>query len=160
PALCATILKPTNPAGRRGLFGGFFRLFNRGFDAGNRGYVSVVKRAIAHPVLSMSIFVAVAAVLVWVFPRIPGGFLPAEDQGVMFVQVTAPPGGTSGRTQQVLDDVYDYFRTQEANNVEGVFEVNGFSFGGRGQNAGLLFIRLKNWEERPGAQNRVQAIAG
>jgi multidrug efflux pump len=156
PALCATILKPSPPGGRRGFFG----LFNRGFDAGNRRYVGVVRRAIAHPVLSMTLFVAVAAALAWVFPRIPGGFLPDEDQGVMFVQVTAPPGATAGRTQQVLDDVYDYFRTQEANNVEGVFEVNGFSFGGRGQNSGLLFIRLKDWEVRPGAQNKVQAIAG
>jgi multidrug efflux pump len=160
PALCATILKPAAPGRRRGPFGWFFRGFNRTFDAGNSGYVSVVKRAISHPVLSMSIFIAVAAVLAWLFPRIPGGFLPDEDQGVMFVQVTAPPGATSVRTQQVLDDVYDYFRTQEAGNVEGVFEVNGFSFGGRGQNAGLLFVRLKPWEERPGAQNRVQAIAG
>jgi multidrug efflux pump len=78
----------------------------------------------------------------------------------MFVQVTAPPGGTSIRTQQVLDDVYDYFRTEEANNVEGVFEVNGFSFGGRGQNAGLIFLKLKDWDVRPGPQNKVQAIAG
>jgi multidrug efflux pump len=160
PALCATILKPVAPRRRRGPLGLFFGLFNYGFDAGNRGYVSVVKRAISHPVLSMTVFVAAAAVLVWLFPRIPGGFLPDEDQGVLFVQVTAPPGATSVRTQQVLDDVYEYFRTQEAGNVEGVFEVNGFSFGGRGQNAGLLFVRLKPWEQRPGAQNRVQAIAG
>ncbi len=156
PALCATILKPARPGRRRGLFG----LFNRGFDAGNRRYISIVKRAISHPVLSMSLFIAVAAVLAWVFVRIPGGFLPDEDQGVMFVQVTAPPGATSIRTQQVLDDIYAYFRTEEANNVQGVFEVNGFSFGGRGQNAGLIFVKLKDWEERPGQQNRVQAIAG
>jgi multidrug efflux pump len=156
PALCATILKPSRPGGRRGFFG----WFNRGFDSGNRRYVGIVKQAISHPVLSMSVFIAVSAVLAWVFVRIPGGFLPDEDQGVMFVQVTAPPGATSIRTQQVLDDVYDYFRTQEANNVEGVFEVNGFSFGGRGQNAGLLFIKLKDWDARPGPQNKVQAIAG
>jgi multidrug efflux pump len=156
PALCATMLKPSAPGGRRGFFG----WFNRSFDAGNRRYVGIVKRAISHPVPSMSLFVAVAAVLAVTFVRVPGGFLPDEDQGVMFVQVTAPPGAASNRTQQVLDDVYEYFRTQEAGNVEGVFEVNGFSFGGRGQNAGLLFIRLKDWDARPGKQNKVQAIAG
>ncbi len=160
PALCATMLKPTKPGGRRGFFGSFFGWFNRTFDSSNRSYVSIVKRAIAHPVLSMALFIAVAAVLAAVFVRIPGGFLPDEDQGVMFVQVTAPPGATTVRTQQVLDDVYEYFRTQEANNVQGVFQVNGFSFGGRGQNAGLLFIKLKDWEERPGPQNKVQAMAG
>jgi multidrug efflux pump len=156
PALCATILKPSNAGRRRrGLFG----WFNRNFDRGNRGYVSVVKRAIAHPVLSMSIFIAATAVLAVVFVRIPGGFLPDEDQGVMFAQVVAPPGATSIRTRQVLDDVYDYFRKEEANNVEGVFEISGFSFGGRGQNSGLIFIKLKDWDARPGPHNKVQEIA-
>jgi multidrug efflux pump len=156
PALCATILKPPKAGGKRG----FFRWFNNGFDRGNHRYVSIVKRAIAHPLLSMSLFIAVTAALALFFVRIPGGFLPDEDQGVMFVQITAPPGATSIHTQQVLDEVYEYFHTQEANNVEGVFEVNGFSFGGRGQNAGLIFIKLKDWDERPGANNKVQAIAG
>ncbi|MDR3533144.1 MAG: efflux RND transporter permease subunit, partial [Rhodopila sp.] len=65
----------------------------------------------------------------------------------------------SNRTQTVLDEVSTYFRTQEAGSVEGVLTVNGFSFGGRGQNSGLAFIRLKNWKDRPGEANRVQAIA-
>jgi multidrug efflux pump len=155
PALCATILKPTKAGPRRGFFG----WFNRSFDRGNRGYISVVKRAIARPVLSLSLFAAVVAVLAVVFVRIPGGFLPDEDQGVMFAQVTAPPGATSIRTQQVLDDVYEYFRKEEGNNVEGVFEINGFSFGGHGQNSGLIFIKLKDWDARPGPHNKVQAIA-
>jgi multidrug efflux pump len=159
PALCATILKPAKSGGRGGFFGGFFGWFNRNFDAGNRHYVSIVKRAIGRPVLSMSLFVAVAAVLAVVFVRIPGGFLPDEDQGVMFAQVITPPGATSIRTWQVLDDVYDYFRKEEANNVEGVFEISGFSFGGRGQNSGLIFIKLKDWDARPGPHNKVQAIA-
>ena len=159
PALCATFLRPAKSGGRGGVFGGFFGWFNRNFDASNRHYVSIVKRAIRRPVLSMSLFVAVAAVLAVVFVRIPGGFLPDEDQGVMFAQVITPPGATSIRTWQVLDDVYDYFRKEEANNVEGVFEVNGFSFGGRGQNSGLIFIKLKDWEARPGPHNKVQAIA-
>jgi multidrug efflux pump len=156
PALCATILKPPKPGGRRGFFG----WFNRNFDRGNRKYIGIVKLAIAHPILSMSIFAGIVAILASIFVRIPSGFLPDEDQGVMFAQVTAPPGASSIRTQQVLDEVYDYFRKNEASNVQGVFEVNGFSFGGRGQNAGLIFIKLKDWDERPGERNKVQAIAG
>ncbi|MBO0752267.1 MAG: efflux RND transporter permease subunit, partial [Bradyrhizobiaceae bacterium] len=140
---------------RRGLFG----WFNRNFDRGNRRYVSIVKRAIARPVLSMSLFVAVTVLLAVVFVRIPGGFLPDEDQGVMYAQVVAPPGATAIRTKKVLDEVYEYFHNEEANNVEGVFEITGFSFGGRGQNSGLVFIKLKSWDARPGPRNRVQAIA-
>jgi multidrug efflux pump len=156
PALCATILKRPKEGAKRGFFG----WFNRNFDRGNRRYIGSVTWAIGHPVLSFLAFAAVLAVLVVVFLRIPGGFLPDEDQGVMFAQVTAPPGATSIRTQQVLDDVSDYLRKDEASNVQGVFEVNGFSFGGQGQNAGLIFVKLTDWSQRPGDQNKVQAIAG
>jgi multidrug efflux pump len=155
PALCATILRRPKGHGKRGFFG----WFNRNFDRGNRGYVSVVRRAIAHPVLSFLVFAGVLAVLAVVFLRIPGGFLPDEDQGVMFAQVVGPPGATSVRTQQVLDDVANYLRTNEASNVLGVFEVNGFSFGGHGQNSGLIFVKLTDWNERPGERNKVRAIA-
>jgi hydrophobe/amphiphile efflux-1 (HAE1) family protein len=132
PALCATILKRPKEGAKRGFFG----WFNRSFNRGNRQYIGLVKRAIGHPILSFLMFAGVVAVLVVTFLRIPSGFLPNEDQGVMFIQVTGPPGATYARTQQVLDDVAGYLRTDEASNVEGVFEVNGFSFGGRGQNSG------------------------
>ncbi|WP_428484459.1 efflux RND transporter permease subunit [Rhodopila sp.] len=155
PALCATILKRPKPGAKRGFFG----WFNRSFDRGNSRYVGVVKRAIGHPVLSFLVFAGVVGVLAVVFLQIPSGFLPDEDQGVMFIQITGPPGATSVRTQQVLDDVSNYLRTDEASNVQGVFEVNGFSFGGRGQNAGLAFVKLTDWSQRPGAQNKVAAIA-
>ena len=155
PALCATILKRTEEHGKLG----FFRWFNRNFDRANRKYISVVRRAIGHPILSFLVFAGVIAVLAAMFVRLPTGFLPDEDQGVMFAQVVGPPGATAVRTQKVLDDVADYFRRDEASNVQGVFEVNGFSFGGHGQNSGLIFVKLTDWSQRPGARNTVQAIA-
>ena len=155
PALCATILKRPGEHGKLG----FFRWFNRNFDRANRKYISVVRRAIGHPILSFLVFAGVIAVLAALFVRLPTGFLPDEDQGVMFAQVVGPPGATSVRTQKVLDDVADYFRRDEASNVQGVFEVNGFSFGGHGQNSGLIFVKLTDWSQRPGARNTVQAIA-
>jgi multidrug efflux pump len=155
PALCATILKRPEEHGKLG----FFRWFNRNFDRANRKYISVVRRAIGHPILSFLVFAGVIAVLAALFVRLPTGFLPDEDQGVMFAQVVGPPGATTVRTQKVLDDVADYFRQDEASNVQGVFEVNGFSFGGHGQNSGLIFVKLTDWSQRPGARNTVQAIA-
>ncbi|MDT7953435.1 MAG: efflux RND transporter permease subunit [Acetobacteraceae bacterium] len=155
PALCATILKPGHDGQRRGFFG----WFNRTFDAGNRRYIGAVNRVIGHPVISLLVFGGIVAVLVIVFLRIPGGFLPDEDQGVLFIQVTGPPGATATRTQAVLDEVADYFRHDEASNVAGVLEVTGFSFGGQGQNSGLAFVKLTDWSKRPGEKNTVQSIA-
>jgi len=93
------------------------------------------------------------------FTRIPSSFLPDEDQGIMFAQVNTPPGATKERTEKVLAEMRDFFLNDEKQAVEGVFTVSGFSFGGRGQSSGLLFVRLKPWNVRPGAHNRVQAIA-
>jgi multidrug efflux pump len=157
PALCATLLRKPEAghAGRRGLFG----WFNRNFDRSNRKYTKIVDVAIRHPALSLPLFGGIVATMAVVFLRIPTGFLPDEDQGVMFVQVTAPPGATTVRTQAVLDEVADYFHKDEATSVLGVFVVSGFSFGGRGQNTGLAFVKLRDWSERPGEQNRVQEIA-
>ncbi len=86
-------------------------------------------------------------------------FLPNADQGVLFVQVSAPPGATSQRTRDALNKVEHYFLTEEAKNVDGVFTVNGLSFAGNGQNAGLGFVQLKSWDERQGDANHVGAIA-
>ena len=74
---------------------------------------------------------------------------------MLFVQVTGPPGARprTGR-RQVLDEVADYFRKDETSNVEGVLEVNGFSFGGQGQNSGLGFIKLTDWSKRPGVRQQ------
>ena len=93
------------------------------------------------------------------FVRVPKSFLPDEDQGILFGQVSAPPGAASELTQRALNEARDYFLKDEKDLVSGVFTVNGFSFGGHGQNAGLVFVRLKDWSERPGKKNSVFALA-
>jgi multidrug efflux pump len=155
PALCATLLKAPNKdhAPRRGFFGWFNRNYDRASMKYRRGVLGMIKR----PAAAMIAFLVIVALMVVLFLRIPSGFLPDEDQGVMFVQVTAPPGATSIRMQAVLDDVTKYLHTDPA--VQNVFAVSGFSFGGRGQNAGIAFVTLKPWGDRPGAANRVQAVA-
>ena len=74
------------------------------------------------------------------------------------MQVTAPPGATADRTQRALDELGRYLREEEAAAVDNVFSINGFSFGGRGQNSGLSFITLRDWDARHGAQNSVSAL--
>ncbi|MEI9986814.1 MAG: efflux RND transporter permease subunit [Aliidongia sp.] len=92
PALCATLLKKPDKAHheKRGPFG----WFNRNFDRGNRRYIKIVGAAVRHPGRSLFVFGGIVAIMAIAFLRIPTGFLPDEDQGVMFIQVTSPPGAT------------------------------------------------------------------
>jgi len=159
PALCATILTPVEK-GHTEKKRGFFGLFNRGFNRANRGYESGVRHVVRFTPVYLLGYLVVVGAMAFMYLRVPSSFLPDEDQGFMFVQVNTPVGATVNRTGQVLDQIREYFRTKEAASVDGVFTVTGFSFGGRGQSSGLAFIHLKPWSERPGAQNRAQAIAG
>jgi multidrug efflux pump len=155
PALCATMLRPHKPGqGTRGVFG----WFNRGFDRTNRLYIRGVQYSLRRPLRMMLLYVVFGAALGLGFFRLPGGFLPNEDQGVAFFQVVAPPGATTERTQRALDEVTRYLREEEKDVVASVFGINGFSFSGRGQNSGLGFISLRDWADRPGEHNSVQAL--
>ncbi|SHH87207.1 efflux RND transporter permease subunit [Pollutimonas bauzanensis] len=159
PALCATMLKPV-PQGGHEQRGRFFSWFNRVFDRGTLKYQSMVGRMIARSGRYLFIYLALVAVAVLLFVRMPTSFLPDEDQGVLFAQVLLPAGATQERTLAALDKMETHFATEEKGNVESVFTVAGFSFAGAGQNAGLGFVKLKPWDERPGAENGVAAIAG
>ena len=155
PVLCATMLRPHKPGqGKRGFFG----WFNRGFDGMTRRYGGVVRGSIRRPARMLLIYVALLGALGYAFLRVPGGFLPNEDQGIAFAQVTAPPGATADRTQRALDELGRYLREEEAGVVDSLFAINGFSFGGRGQNSGLGFITLRDWDARRGAENGVAAL--
>jgi multidrug efflux pump len=158
PALCATLLKPVE-RGHQPKKRGFFGWFNRVFDAGNRGYTSGVGYIIRRGGRHFVIYLAIVGVMGFLFTRLPKSFLPEEDQGILFAQVTTPPGTPQKYTRDVLDRMNQYFLTKEHAAVDAVFTVAGFNFGGRGQSSGLIFIRLKDWAERPGANNRVQAVA-
>ncbi|HEY4214027.1 MAG TPA: efflux RND transporter permease subunit [Steroidobacteraceae bacterium] len=157
PALCATLLKRTEHGdiSHRGVYGWFNSLYARTQAGHGRGLASLLR----HPGRAFIILAVVLAVLGVSYAKLPGGFLPDEDQGMMFVQIGAPPGATGAHVTAVLDQVTQYLLKDEGAAVEGVLEVRGFSFGGHGQNSGLCFIKLKPWAQRRGARNKVQEIA-
>jgi multidrug efflux pump len=156
PALCATLLRPKKQTRTRtGLFG----WFNRNFDRANQKYENGVVHVVHRTGRYLLIFGLIVVLMAVLFIRIPKSFLPDEDQGIIFAQVTSPPGATLERTQKSLTQVREYFLTQEKDAVMGVFTVPGFSFAARGQASGLVFIRMKDWRDRPGKKNRVQAVA-
>ncbi|MGN5115811.1 efflux RND transporter permease subunit [Aeromonas sp. 55A] len=159
PALCATLLKPM----KHGEFGakrGFFGWFNRAFDAGTNRYQSGVRKVIKQGVRYSLIYGAMLAVLAVLFMRMPTSFLPEEDQGVIMSMVQLPVGATKQRTEVVLADMRDYFLKNETDNVDSVLTVSGFSFAGSGQNAGMAFIKLKDWSERKSPDRSANAIIG
>jgi HAE1 family hydrophobic/amphiphilic exporter-1/multidrug efflux pump len=157
PALCATILESrTSHRKQRGPIG----WFNRFFDGTQRGYASSVGWIVRRPVRVGLVYLLLVAGMIGLFARTPTGFLPDEDQGIMFTFVQGPAGATATRTLDVLDQVESHFLENEAENVDSMFTVVGFSFAGSGQNVGLGFVRLKDWDERPRADQDVHAIAG
>ncbi|WP_139411159.1 efflux RND transporter permease subunit [Aeromonas veronii] len=159
PALCATLLKPMKD-GEFGAKRGFFGWFNRAFDAGTNRYQSGVRKVIKQGVRYSLIYGAMLAVLAVLFMRMPTSFLPEEDQGVIMSMVQLPVGATKQRTEVVLADMRDYFLKNEKDNVDSVLTVSGFSFAGSGQNAGMAFIKLKDWSERKSPDRSANAIIG
>ena len=156
PALCATFLKPGHPATDKGFFG----WFNRSFERGSNKYQGWVGNMLRRSGRSMIVYAAILGALAIVFLRLPTSFLPQEDQGVLFSQIQLPTGATQQRTLKTIEKVEQHFLQNEKANVASVFSVAGFSFGGNGQNTGIAFVKLKDWSERPGAQNRADAVAG
>ncbi|MBS0311537.1 MAG: efflux RND transporter permease subunit, partial [Proteobacteria bacterium] len=94
----------------------------------------------------------------WLFAKLPGSFLPDEDQGYFITLVQLPGGATQERTVKVLSQVEQFYLKQPE--VERVIGVVGFSFFGRGQNAALVFTRLKDWDERNGPEHSAQGVIG
>jgi hydrophobe/amphiphile efflux-1 (HAE1) family protein len=102
--------------------------------------------------------VAIVAVLAFLFIRLPTAFLPEEDQGSIINQITLPTGATLDRTLAVAKQVEHHYLVDEKANTDVVFVVAGFNFAGSGQNQGLAFVHLKNWDVRSGAKNHAPAI--
>ena len=157
PALCATLLKPAS-AEHLEKKGGFFGWFNAKFDLSVNHYTNSVSGIVRKTGRYLLLYILIVVGMGVLFFRLPTSFLPDEDQGVFMTMVQLPAGSTQERTQNVLDQVTHYYLTHEKANVESVFTVNGFSFSGQAQNAGLAFISLKPWDERSGKENSVEAV--
>jgi len=153
PALCATILKPSRP-GRFNWLG----WFNRGVQAGTRGYVGAVSRLAPRSWRMLLVLVAVGALAYFVYANLASSFVPNEDQGVLITQIQLPDGANAARTEAVVKVVEDYYLNQEKDAVQSVFTTVGFGFGGSGENNAMAFVRLKDFADRPGQNLSAQAI--
>lgn len=159
PALCATMLKPIKHGEDHGQKKGFFGWFNRTFDNGVNLYVAGVASILKNRVVFCLFYLGICAGIYYFFTQIPSELLPKEDQRVLFAQVQTPQGTPAAITQKLVDKMRETILSTEKENVDSVFTVTGFSFAGRGQNAALGFIMLKDWKLRPNPDQNVYQVA-
>jgi len=165
PVLCATLLKPI-VKGHEAAEGAiwflrpFFLWFDRGFYRFRDYSVKLVGGAIAGKLRYLAVYLLIIAGLGFLFMRMPTGYLPDEDQGILFSQIIMPTGSTLEQTNAVATKVRNYFEENEKDTVESCMTIAGMGFAGRGQNNGMVFVKLKDWDLRDRADMRVKAIAG
>ena len=153
PALCATLLKPVDPNHSAT---GIQAIFNKRFAILSEHYKDRVQKMITRPARWIIVYGLLIAVTIGLFSRLPGSFLPDEDQGYFISLVQLPPAASRERTKEVLSQAEQYFLKQPE--VDHVIGVLGFSFFGRGQNAALVFVKLKDWDVRKTQDKSVQAV--
>ena len=155
PALCATLLKPGHSGQKKGFFGGFNRIYEKGAS----GYQGAVGRLVARRSRSMLAFAAIVLLMGALFVRLPTSFLPDEDQGQMYAMVMLPPGATLEQTTAVTEKVAHYLQTEEKDAIDSVLAISGINWAGRGQNYAVAVITLKDWASRKSPELKAQAVA-
>ncbi len=147
PALCALLLRPMHGE-KKGLMGRFFARFNRGYESLAGRYQALLRRVVDRSVITWGALGLFVLGTWGILTILPGGFIPTEDQGMIYVNVTTPAGATVSRTEQVLDAIEAVASDEEA--VENVSTLAGYSLltDGAGASYGMGMINLKPWDER------------
>ena len=164
PVLCATFLRPV-AAGHeaaetgfkltRPFFLWFDRTFYRQRDAYQRGVARILKKQARWGV----VFVLIVGLMVFLYLRMPTGYLPDEDQGSILTMVQLPVGSTLEQTQAVQREVQRHYLEDQKEAVEACMTLSGMGFAGRAQNQGMAFVKLKDWDLRDRADQRAQVVA-
>ena len=149
PALCAILLKPHNPDEKKtSLLNRFFDGFNKWFDNVTAGYIRILAKFADRTTVTAGLLV-LFCLLTWGTSKfVPGGFIPSEDQGMVYVSVTTPQGATVERTEKVLDEVTRL--AKEIKGVDNVTTLAGYSIVTEiaGASYGMGMINLKDWNDR------------
>ncbi|MES2561834.1 MAG: efflux RND transporter permease subunit, partial [Pseudomonadota bacterium] len=142
PALCALLLKPGDHESR------LFRPFNKGFAGLTRTFLRWVDRSLRHRLVTGIAFIALIGVIGLLFTRVPGSFVPTEDQGYIISSILLPDAATLQRTAKTGAQFQQ--RLSKDPIIDHMFVAPGRDFigGGNRPNAGTSFILLKHWNER------------
>ena len=149
PALCALILtKEQENHVKLGFIGRSLQHFNARFDTGSRKYERLIRHTVRLKAFTMIIIVAFCALAYWINMGLPSGFIPQEDQGMIYAVIETPPGATIERTNAVAQQLLDIAEKEEG--VESVSSLAGFEIlsEGTSANSGSCLINLKDWKHR------------
>src|SRR6186713_1954495 len=150
PALSAMLLK--KPTGKRSLLTPFYNGFNKVFGVATNGYISFTTVLVRKFVIGLVLIGVLSYLTVGLVGRIPGGFVPEEDQGYILVNAQLPDSASLERTDAVMRKAEAILEKNEA--VSGYNTISGFSLltGAYSSNIGFFFVALKPWEERHAAE--------
>jgi hydrophobe/amphiphile efflux-1 (HAE1) family protein len=165
PVLCASLLKPVTkghePAENAVFFlRPFFLWFDRFFFWVRDHYTHVVGHSLAKPIRYVAIYIILVVVIGFLFVELPTGYLPDEDQGILFAQILMPTGATQEQTLEVTSEVGRFLVENEKDSVESALTIAGIGFSGRAQNNGMVFAKLKDWDLRDQPDRKAKAVAG
>jgi multidrug efflux pump len=157
PALCAALLKPSQPDDSKpGLSQRIFGPFNRWMERTTDRYHHAVGGMLARPLWFLLAFVGLLALTAFLYLRMPSAFLPDEDQGSLMTVIQAPAGATIERTEEAVEQVKAFYAEHPL--VEDAITVYGFSFFGQGQAHAMSFVRLIPWDQRTEDGSSAQAL--
>lgn len=149
PALCALLIKNTHgQPKRKNLLGRFFNSFNKGYASTENKYMNLVTWISARKIVTISLLIAFFVGTAGVNSILPGGFIPNEDQSIIYVNITTPAGSTVERTEKVLIELEKIIKADSS--VENITTLSGYSLvtEAEGASYGMMMINLKPWDKR------------
>jgi HAE1 family hydrophobic/amphiphilic exporter-1 len=149
PVLCAMILKNNHGQPRKKTpINRFIDWFNRGFERLTGSYTNILEKVVDRRVFTFGILIVFALGIFGISSKLPSGFIPAEDQGMLYAIIQTPPGSTLERTNDISQRLQQL--AKDVPGIESISTLAGYEVltEGRGSNAGTCLISLKPWSER------------
>jgi HAE1 family hydrophobic/amphiphilic exporter-1 len=153
PALCGMLLRPSKERNT-----GFWGLFNRTLDRSTVGYTAIVRGMLRKAAFVGILFVGLLVAAYFGITSLPTGFVPPEDEGYIMVAAQLPDAASLGRSEQVMDDIFEILEEQPG--VRGIIVIGGYSLldGVVTPNAGAAWVVLDHWDDRKSRETQIQAI--
>jgi hydrophobic/amphiphilic exporter-1 (mainly G- bacteria), HAE1 family len=153
PALCGMLLRPSKERKK-----GFFGLFNRIMDSSTTKYTALVTGLLRKAAFTALVFVGLLVATWFGVTSLPTGFVPSEDEGWFMIAAQLPDASSLGRSAQVLDQVAEIIEGEDS--IRGAIYIGGYNVLDTvvSPNAGAVWVVLKHWDDRPDAEDQIQAV--